>query len=101
MVEQVSTERAKEMVKGGEILIVDVRTEHEHKAKKIKGSILIPLNELERRIDEIPRDKPVLVYCRTGGRSMTASRILEAHGFKRVLNLSEGIVECPFECLDD
>lgn len=101
MVRSVSSKEALKLVKEGRILILDVRTPMENAASRIRNSLHIPLNELPSRIDEIPRDRPILVYCHSGNRSVFASRLLEASGFREVLNLSEGIQDCPFECLDD
>jgi rhodanese-related sulfurtransferase len=72
---------------------LDVRTLAEYKEFHIKGAYLIPLNELEDRLDELPKDKPILVYCRTGHRSAIASDILVKNGFSQVYNMKGGIYE--------
>ena len=64
MVRSVTPEEARKLVEAGKVLILDVRTPLENMQARIKGSILIPLNQLEARVDEIPRDRSVLVYCR-------------------------------------
>jgi rhodanese-related sulfurtransferase len=76
----------------GDILLLDVRTEEEYAAGYIEGAKLIPVGELESRIEEISdfKDKPVLVYCRSGNRSVTASNILLDKGFTTVYNLKNG-----------
>jgi sulfur-carrier protein adenylyltransferase/sulfurtransferase len=56
-----------------------------------RGARLIPLGELERRTEEVPRDRPVVVYCRVGERSRTAARTLLDSGWSEVYNLSGGI----------
>jgi phage shock protein E len=99
MPRSISSKEALSLVKSGSVLILDVRTPEENTQSRIKGSLLIPLHELETRLREVPRGKPVLVYCRSGNRSLFASHILERHGFT-VLNLREGILECPPECLE-
>ena len=96
----ISSEEALKLVKSGKVLVLDVRTSQENAQARIKGSLLIPVQELESRIEEVPKGKPILVYCRAGNRSLVASRILEKHGFKDVLNLKEGILNCPEECLE-
>lgn len=53
----------------GSALFVDVRDVKEFTAATIKGAINIPINQLEKRVDELPRDKPVLFFCGTGGRA--------------------------------
>ena len=73
-----------------EVVLLDVRTREEHSFGAIAGSVNIPLDELRRRIGEIPADKPVYVYCAIGLRGYLASRILNAHGFTGVKNLSGG-----------
>lgn len=78
-----------------DVLILDVRTPVEYREDgHISGSVLIPVQILPQYIKEIERfkDKKVLVYCRSGNRSVYASKILEQHGFKQVYNLKEGII---------
>jgi rhodanese-related sulfurtransferase len=77
----------------GEYLLLDVRTQEEYDERHIEGSTLIPVGELESRLGEISdyKDKPVLVYCRSGNRSVTASNVLIDNGFTEVHNLLGGI----------
>jgi rhodanese-related sulfurtransferase len=82
------------------VIVLDVRTPMENAQGRIKGSILIPVQELESRISEVPKGRPILVYCHAGNRSLMASRILESHGFKDILNLKSGIIDCPQDCLE-
>ena len=89
-----SAEQFKKMMKKKDVVIIDVRTPEEYeKDGHIKGANLIPV-QLFRYI-YLPglRDKKVLVYCRSGNRSATASRILEQMGIKNVYNLKGGIIE--------
>ncbi len=74
-------------------LILDVRTTEEYSKGHIKNSVLIPVQVLAERIDELEeyKDKPVLVYCRSGVRSTTASAILVEAGFREIYNLRSGI----------
>ena len=74
------------------MFLLDVRTPEEYSMGHIKGAHLIPLQELENRLDEIPKDQKILVYCRTGHRSAIASEILAKAGFE-ILNMEGGIVE--------
>ncbi|MFD1957579.1 DsrE/DsrF/DrsH-like family protein [Paenibacillus thailandensis] len=71
------------------ITLVDVRSEIEHQNGHIPGSILIPVDELRRRLSELDPDKEIWVYCQVGLRGYTASRILKQKGFK-VRNLTGG-----------
>jgi rhodanese-related sulfurtransferase len=68
-------------------LILDVRTAEERAGGHLPGSIHIPLHELRRRLTELPRDREIIVHCRSGQRSYNACRILQQHGF-RCRNLS-------------
>lgn len=76
----------------GDYLLLDVRTPEEFNQGYIEGALLIPVTELGQRLDEIEqyKDKPVLVYCRSGNRSVTASEILIDNGFTEVHNLLTG-----------
>jgi rhodanese-related sulfurtransferase len=72
-------------------LFVDVRTRKEFEAISIPQSINIPRDELRERIGELPKDRDLVVVCRTGVRSYAACRILKQSGFNRLLNLSGGM----------
>ncbi|MHB1253283.1 MAG: rhodanese-like domain-containing protein, partial [Candidatus Humimicrobiaceae bacterium] len=73
--------------------LLDVRTQEEYKEGFIENSILIPVSELENRLSEIPSDKPVIVYCRSGNRSAQAAEILLKNNFHSVYNMLGGITE--------
>lgn len=73
--------------------LLDVRTPEEFKEGFIENSILIPVSELEKRLSEIPSDKPVIVYCRSGNRSAQADEILVKNNFNSVYNVLGGITE--------
>jgi NADPH-dependent 2,4-dienoyl-CoA reductase/sulfur reductase-like enzyme/rhodanese-related sulfurtransferase len=70
-------------------LILDVREPGEFKMGHVEGAINIPLNSLRVRMNELPRDKEILVYCAVGQRSYYASRALRLHGFN-ARNISGG-----------
>jgi len=72
-------------------LILDVRATGEHDAKFIPGSLPIPLNQLEDRLDTLPKDRQLLVYCAAGYRSSIAAGMLQRHGFDRVGEIAGGI----------
>ena len=72
------------------VLLLDVRTEEERSYGAIPGSVNIPLDELRTRMDELPKDKALYIYCGVGLRGYLALKILIAHGFKNVKNLSGG-----------
>ncbi|MBX9687239.1 MAG: MBL fold metallo-hydrolase [Candidatus Obscuribacterales bacterium] len=71
--------------------VLDVRTETEWQGKHIDGVINIPLNQLNRRLAEVPRNKRLIVHCLGGYRSMIAASILEANGFENLTDLAGGI----------
>jgi rhodanese-related sulfurtransferase len=75
-------------------LVLDIREDSEVRQGRIKGARHIPQKELKDRLGELQkyRDKPVVVYCRTGNRSAQASELLTAHGFTNVINLHGGVV---------
>jgi NADPH-dependent 2,4-dienoyl-CoA reductase/sulfur reductase-like enzyme/rhodanese-related sulfurtransferase len=70
--------------------LLDVRSPEEHAEWAIPGSTLIPLKELRGRLDEVPADAEVLVYCRSGFRSYLAQRILAQSGWPDARTLSGG-----------
>ncbi len=84
-----------------EVNIVDVRTkvETDEESARIHGAQLIPLNELRDRLDEVPRDKPVMTICRSGKRSVLAAAILKENGWDRVANIQGGLLQWQQEGL--
>lgn len=73
------------------VFLIDVRDEQEHESYNI-GGLLIPLNEITTNAHKIPKDKPVVVYCRKGIRSQIAiQRLEEKFGFTNLINLRGGI----------
>ena len=72
--------------------LVDVRQPGEYKAGHIPGAKLIPLGEIEERLDEFGVDQDILFYCRSGARSMAAARLVRdtGVGFKGIYNLTGG-----------
>lgn len=97
----VSVREAKEIVEKGDVFVLDVRTPDEFNSSHIKGATLIPVSNafgsnlssdslLKARIDEVPK-KEILVYCRTGRRSDTASTMLVNAGYSQVYNMVGGI----------
>jgi rhodanese-related sulfurtransferase len=78
-------------------LLLDVRTEDEHRSGAIKGSFHIPVQELHRRAGELAKHKEreVICYCQTGSRSMTAALALKKMGYTAG-NLKGGMAEWKF-----
>ena len=73
-----------------DFFLIDVRTKDENALGTIHGAVNIPVDELRAHIDELPRDKKLVVFCAVGLRGHVASRILMQHGFSEVYNLSGG-----------
>jgi hydroxyacylglutathione hydrolase len=75
----------------GEVTVLDVRGQSEWDAGHIPGAVHLPLATLANRLDELPRDTPLVLQCQGGGRSSIASALLQANGFEDVTNLRGGI----------
>ncbi len=74
------------------VTILDTRTQAEYDAWHIPGAVLIPYTELRDRLDELPHDRPVYTYCRSGFRSYIAYCVLKQNGFDDVAFLSGGVM---------
>ena len=72
-------------------LAIDVRAPRERDQKYIAGSLSIPLNHLVEKLEKLPKDRPLLVYCAGGYRSSIAASLLERNGFERVSEIAGGI----------
>ena len=77
---------------GNQHLLVDVRTPQEFNSGHIEGAVNIPLQELSQRASEIPKDEPVVLYCRSGNRSSTAAKMLRNAGYDQVYDLG-GVID--------
>ena len=79
--------------KNPDMPIIDVRTPKEFQRGHLPGAILIPLDTLETNLDKLAayKKEPIIVYCRSGNRSVSASRILRTHGYTP-LNVKNGII---------
>ncbi len=85
----------------GAIHILDVRssTEIEEENDGIAGAQQIPIGELRERLNEVPRDKPVMTICRSGKRSILAFNVLKSNGWDRVANINGGLLRWADEGL--
>jgi adenylyltransferase/sulfurtransferase len=86
-------ELKKKLDAGETPFILDVREPNEYQINKIPGSTLIPLGELPRRYQELPKDRQIVTQCKMGGRSAKAQDFLKTVGFSDVLNLKGGILK--------
>ena len=73
------------------LLLLDVRTPQEYFQMRLEGAVLIPIDQFERRLREVPRDRPVLIYCAVGSRSSMVANYLARLGYPEVYNLKGGI----------
>ena len=79
-------------------LIVDVRTSGEAAQGKIKGAKVINIMspDFQNQLSKLPKDKPLLMYCRSGNRSASACRVAGELGFEEVYNLNTGVMGWRF-----
>lgn len=75
-----------------EAFLIDIRGHSEWEDGHVPGAVHIPLGYLPDHLDEIPRDRPVAVYCESGGRSPIAASVLLAAGIRNVVDLEDGLV---------
>ena len=76
---------------GDDFLLVDVRETGEHDIVRIPGSVLIPKGDLPARLADLPQDKPVVLYCKTGVRSAEALALLKGAGFATAKHVQGGV----------
>ena len=70
--------------------VLDVREPWEYQEGHVPGAQLIPLGELEQRVNEVPRDRPILAICHSGQRSLAAAGYLQHLGYNSVSNVDGG-----------
>ena len=97
--EQITQEKAKEMMDTQEVLVLDVRERDEYDSGHIPGAVLLPVGAIDANTAAavIPaKDTTVLVYCRSGNRSKTASSVLTELGYTNIYEFG-GINTWPYE----
>ena len=89
--------------RGDDFIFLDVRSPGEWQAFRIEApqTVFLPLGELRRRLNELPRDAEIVSYCHTSVRSYQAQRILEGAGFKDVKFMDGSIVSWPYQLSTD
>lgn len=98
---QVRVSEVRGLVESG-ACIIDVREEGEYALSHIKTAVNIPLSQIRQRLDEIPKDRPVYLHCRSSQRSYNAVMALQAYGFKNVYNISGSFLGvCFYEYFND
>ena len=93
-IQSIEWEKAVQMHEAG-ALYVDVRNPPELKDGFAQSAVNIPLGELKERFGELPKDKDLLVYCRSGRRSEIATKFLMDQGYTRVYNVLGGFLAYP------
>ena len=98
---QVPVSEVRNLVENG-AYIVDVREKGEYAASHLKNAVNIPLSELRMRLNEIPKDCPVYLHCRSSQRSYNAIMALYQHGFDNVINIAGSYLGiCLYEYAQD
>ena len=91
MIQQVPTADLAAVLAKPDVALVDVRSPQEYAARHIPGARLAPVDDIERFLGELPRDKDLYVTCEHGMRSQYACEYLEAAGFTRLFNVQPGM----------
>jgi rhodanese-related sulfurtransferase len=81
---EVDIEQAEQDISAGAALLIDVREEWEFRRRRVPGATLIPLGQLTLRVDELPRDRRILIICEHGNRSLSAAEYLRRRGLDAV-----------------
>lgn len=92
----IDKKQLREILKNEEdILLLDIRTREEFEEGNIEKAVNIPLHDLLYNTDEIEefKNKKVIVYCRSGHRSITACNLLSIEGFEDLYNLEKGVID--------
>ena len=74
-----------ELIRNGAV-VIDVRTAQEFATGHISGSVNIPYDQIDRLSGDVEKDRPIILYCHSGGRSAAAKRMLEQSGYSRVID---------------
>ena len=89
---EISVRDLKPLLDSGNAYLIDVREPDEHQICRIPGSHLLPLSQLANRIQEVPRNVPLYVHCRSGIRSAKAVHLLTKHGIPGAVSVAGGII---------
>jgi rhodanese-related sulfurtransferase len=93
MVEELTVEELKARIDAGENpLVIDVREAWELEISSLPFARHLPMGEIPSRLGELDPAVPLIIMCRSGGRSLQVGRFLESRGFRSVANLSGGIL---------
>lgn len=87
----------RKLTSGEDFFFLDVRSPQEHAEVRLPKAVLIPLGALRKRLNEIPKDKEIVAFCKISLRGYEAALILKAAGFENVKVLDGGVAMWPFE----
>jgi len=95
---KISSEEAKKIIANEEVIILDVRTKDEYDSGHIENAVLLPVADIDTKAFGVftNKDDKILVYCRSGNRSATASKLLIKMGYTEVYDFG-GINDWPYE----
>jgi len=91
---EVDVKSVKQMLdRGDDFLLLDCRNDDEYKVARIEGAVLLPMPQLPERVGELEahKDRPIVVHCHHGGRSLRVTHWLRNQGFTNVRNMTGGI----------
>ena len=86
-----SSEVKQRMDAKADFVLLDVRSPAEYKQERLEGSTLIPLGTLRSRLNELPREKEIVTFCKVSLRGYEAARILQGAGFQNVSVMEGGL----------
>ncbi|MCG6896433.1 MAG: rhd_2599 family sulfurtransferase [Thiocapsa sp.] len=93
MINEIDSESLHERIASGEgVLLVDIRTPAEIAQGAIPDALQLPMHLIPVRMNELPKDRDLVLYCRSGARSYQACAYMMQQGYDRVLNLRGGII---------
>jgi sulfur-carrier protein adenylyltransferase/sulfurtransferase len=91
---QINVKELKKKIDSKEdVYILDIREERELRFGSIPNHHWIPMSQLRERVGEVPKNKPIVVYCKVGERSSLVVPFLESEGYNNVFNLTGGILD--------
>lgn len=88
---EIDVKQTERLLSNNEAVLLDVREGYEREISKIDGALHIPMGQIPARLSELPKDRPILVHCHHGGRSLRVVQFLKSNGFHQTANVSGGI----------
>ena len=88
---EINVATARDLLAAGNATLLDVREPLEHAICQVPGSQLLPMRQVPTALEQLPRERNLLVLCHHGGRSQRVTQFLRANGFPRAVNIRGGI----------